>query len=185
LSHELVRLAQAGDHGAFSSLVEHMVPSLYRTARLVIRDEEIASDAIQEALVTAWLDIRALRDPARIEAWLHRLLLRSCFREANRHRRRRALELHVEVMEVQGDPGDGAGLDARDRIDRGFRRLTPEQRAVLVLHHYLGLADAEAAGVLGIAAGTYKSRLHRATAALRAAIEADERVSGATMEILA
>ena len=73
----------------------------------------------------------------------------------------------------------------RDQLDRGFRRLTPEQRAVLVVHHFLGLPDLEAASVLEIAVGTFKSRLHRATAAMRAAVEADDRVSNAVKESIA
>jgi RNA polymerase sigma-70 factor (ECF subfamily) len=66
-------------------------------------------------------------------------------------------------------------LALRDQIERGFRRLSPEQRAVLVLHHFVGLSDHDAADALGIPVGTMKSRLNRATAALRAALEADER----------
>jgi RNA polymerase sigma-70 factor (ECF subfamily) len=182
---DLVLRAQAGDHDAFEAIAVAMAPSLYRTACLVLRDDELARDATQDALVSAWLDIRALRDPGRLQAWLHRLLVRACFKEADRSRRRRVLELRVDVIPAAADhPGDG-GLAARDLIARGFRRLSADQRAVLVLHHYLGYPDAEAAGVLGIAAGTYKSRLHRANAALRAAIEADERSGRAVVESIA
>ncbi len=73
----------------------------------------------------------------------------------------------------------------RDQLERGFRRLTPEQRAVLVVHHYLGLPDAEAAMVLDIPIGTFKARLHRASAALRAALEAEERTPAVSTESLA
>ena len=73
----------------------------------------------------------------------------------------------------------------RDQLERGFRRLTPEQRAVLVVHHYLGLPDAEAAIVLDIPVGTFKSRLNRASAALRAVLEADERTPTVAKESLA
>jgi len=182
---ELVRRAQAGDHDAFSALAAGSIARLYRTARLILRDDESASDATQDTLVRAWLEIRALRDPARFEAWLHRVLVRTCYAEAGRTRRRRTLEVHVDEIDQAGDPGDVAGLVARDAVDRGFRRLTTEQRAVLVLHHYLGLRDGEAAGVLGIPLGTYKSRLNRATAALRAAIEADDRASATAAESVA
>ena len=66
-------------------------------------------------------------------------------------------------------------LDDRDRIERGFRRLPPDQRAILVLTHYLGLTPTEIAERLGIAVGTARSRLHYAHRAMRAALEADER----------
>jgi RNA polymerase sigma-70 factor (ECF subfamily) len=95
------------------------------------------------------------------------------------------VEIQVDALDAPGDAGDGAGTAARDQIDRAFRRLTPDQRAVLVLHHYRGLPDAEAADALGIPAGTFKSRLNRATVALRAAIEADERLAAQTVESVA
>jgi RNA polymerase sigma-70 factor (ECF subfamily) len=76
-------------------------------------------------------------------------------------------------------------LATRDQLERAFRRLTPEQRSALVVHHFLGLPDAEAASVLEVAVGTFKSRLHRASAALRAAVEADERVTTAVKESIA
>jgi RNA polymerase sigma-70 factor (ECF subfamily) len=179
---ELVIRAQGGDHAAFTALATASVSRLHRIARLILRDEELAHDAVQEALLNAWLDIRAVRDPARFDAWLHRLLVRACYREAERHRRRRAVELGPQPAFLP-DPGDSPkDLATRDQVERGFRRLTPAHRAVLVVHHYLGLPDDEAARALGIAAGTFKSRLHRATIALRAAIEADERVPQAARE---
>ena len=63
----------------------------------------------------------------------------------------------------------------RDEIERGFRRLDPDQRAVIVLHYYVGLPVPEVADALGIPVGTAKSRLHRATRALRSALDADAR----------
>ena len=65
----------------------------------------------------------------------------------------------------------------RDRLDRAFKRLTADQRAVLVLQHYLGLTPVDIAEVLGIPVGTVGSRLNYATRALRAALEADERTT--------
>ena len=185
MSPDFVRRAQAGDHDAFAALAGAAVSRLHRTARLILRDDERADDAVQDALLQAWLDIRAVRDPDRFDAWLNRVLVRSCYREADRHRRRRSLEVPVEAIETAGDPGDGRAFAARDQVDRAFRRLTPDERAVLVVHHYLGLRDAEAAETLGIPEGTFKSRLHRATNALRASIEADDRATGPAAESMA
>ena len=76
---------------------------------------------------------------------------------------------------------DGArSLANRDQLERGFRRLKPEQRAVVVLHFYAGLAVSEIAETLGVPSGTVKSRLHYATEALRAALEADARAGVAS-----
>jgi RNA polymerase sigma-70 factor (ECF subfamily) len=172
---DLVCRARDGDHEAFTALATAAFDRLHRTARLILRSDDRAADAVQEALVAAWLHVRAIRDPDRFDAWLHRLLVHACYREARRSRRREATELQMET------PRDASHDDTQERtalvdqLERGFRRLTPEQRAVLVVHHYLGLGDAEAAVVLDIAAGTFKSRLHRATVALRAALEADAR----------
>jgi RNA polymerase sigma-70 factor, ECF subfamily len=151
-------------------------------ARLILRSDDRAEDAVQESLVAAWLHIRAVRDPDRFDAWLHRPLVRACYREARRVKQRAVVEIHIDAPDGPGN-GDAQSQTAnRDQLERGFRRLTPEQRAVLVVHHYLGLPDAEAAVVLDIAVGTFKSRLNRASAAVRGALEADERTPTAVVE---
>jgi len=175
MQRDLVLEAQTGDHDAFAALAAGAISRLHRTARLILRDHDRASDAVQDALMTAWLDIRAVRDPDRFDAWLHRLLVRACYRVAGTERRHRVAVVDIGVLDLTGPSDASREIAIRDQLDRGFRRLTPDQRAVLVVHHYLGLRDAEAADVLAIPAGTYKSRLNRATIALRAALEADER----------
>ena len=187
MQRDLVLRAKTGDHEAFSALAAASIARLHRVARLILRDDERASDAVQDALVAAWLDIRAVRDPEHFDAWLHRVLVRACYREARRHRRRRIVEVHIDAIDVADmqRPAPGADLATRDLLDRAFRRLTPELRAALVVHHYLGLRDAEAAESLGIPSGTFKSRLHRATDALRAALDAEERASGHAQESIA
>jgi len=185
MQRDLVLRARNGDHDAFTALVGDAYDRLHRTARLILRSDDRAADAVQESLTAAWLHIRAVRDPDRFDAWLHRLLVHACYREARRIKQREVAEIHMAA------PDSPAGRDAqdltavRDQLERGFRRLTPEQRAVLVVHHYLGLADAEAAIVLDIAIGTFKSRLHRASSALRVALEADERTPAVARESIA
>ena len=174
MRRELVERAMAGDHDAFSELARVSIGRLYAVARLILRDPHRAEDATQEALVAAWRDLSALRDPDRFDGWLHRLLLRACYREASRGRRRWTVE--TEVREWDGmAPDPTADFADRDQLERGFRRLPPEQRAILVLRHYLGLEPAEIAETLGIKEGTARSRLHYAHRAMRAALEADER----------
>jgi RNA polymerase sigma-70 factor (ECF subfamily) len=175
LELELVERARTGDHEAFSTLAASVIARLLATARLILRDEERAQDAVQEALIDAWLDIRGLRDPERFSAWLHRLLVRGCYRAAKRYRSLRTVEVAILPMDAPLTSDTQAAVAARDQLDRAFRRLETEQRAVLVLHHFLDLADADAAETLDIPLGTFKSRLNRAKVALRAAVEADER----------
>ena len=185
MQRDLVLRARSGDKDAFTALAVAAFDGLHRTARLILRSDDRAADAVQESLTAAWLHIRAVRDPDRFDAWLHRLLVHACYREARRIKRRDVVEIHVAAPDAPGD-GDSQDLTAmRDQLERGFRRLTPQQRAVLVVHHYLGLPDAEAAVVLDIAVGTFKSRLHRASAALRAAVEADARTLTVARESIA
>jgi RNA polymerase sigma-70 factor (ECF subfamily) len=174
MKRDLVEQAIAGDHDAFSELARISIARLFAVARLILRDEGRAEDATQEALVAAWRDLSSLRDPDRFEAWLHRLLVRACYREARRDRRRGTFEVHIEPIDgwVQDRSLDVA---VRDQLERGFRRLDADQRTVLTLHFYLGLTLTEAADVLGIPEGTVKSRLHRATQAMRSALDADAR----------
>jgi RNA polymerase sigma-70 factor, ECF subfamily len=174
VQRELVERAQRGDRASFGMLAEGSIARLYAIAQLMLSDNDQAEDAVQEALILAWRGIRGLRDPERFQWWIQRILLRSVYRVSKVERR------HVDPRRFT-DGSDAIASDSaavladRDEIDRGFRRLKPEQRAVLVLHHYLGLTDEEAGEVLGIPAGTVKSRLHRATAAMRAELEASAR----------
>jgi RNA polymerase sigma-70 factor (ECF subfamily) len=174
MRRDLVQRAMAHDHEAFSELARLSVDRLYAVARLILHDEAGAEDAAQETLVAAWRDIATLRDPDRYEAWIRRLLVRACYREARKERQRNRMEIHVEAIDVP-IPDHASDVADRDEIDRGFRRLDPEQRALLVLRYHLGLELHETAEALGLPIGTVKSRLHRTTQALRATLDADAR----------
>ena len=165
----LVERARGGDHDAFAALVRASVARLDAAARLILRDRELAADAVQEAYIRAWRNLPGLRDPGRFDAWLHRLLVRSCI-DALRHRRARPIE--VELLPLDGPTGCDPASDVIDRelIDDALRRLDPTWRAVVVLHFFLGMPLPEAASVLGIPLGTAKSRLHRSLGLMRLAI---------------
>lgn len=169
---ELVERAGRGDHDAFARLAGASIARLEAVARLTLRDSGLAQDAVQEALVRAWRTLPGLRDPDRFDAWLHRLTINSCI-DIVRHRRRRPIEVELTPYNP-ATGGDWVGQIAdRDQLDRGFRRLNVEQRAVLVLHYYLGLSHSGVAEVLGVPLGTAQSRLHRALEAMRAALVVD------------
>ena len=169
---DLVVQAQNGDRDAFAALVHMTSDRMYALAARILRDNDLAEDALQGALLTVWRQLPTLRDPDRFEAWVRRLLVHACYAEA---RRRRSWSANVRVLPVDGPaaPDGLISIDDRDALDRAFRRLTVEQRAVLVLHHHIGLPLTEIADTLGIPAGTARSRLHYATRVLRAAVEAD------------
>ena len=179
VQRELVELARNGDRDAFSALAASVIDRLYATAMLILRDHSMADDATEETIVLAWRDLPSLRDPDRFDAWLRRLLVNACRDEGRRHRHRRPEITLLPVHEpVIGD--SSSALADRDALERGFRRLTPDHRTVIVLHHYLGLSLAEVASATNAPLGTVKSRIHHATRALRAALEADARSAGMT-----
>jgi RNA polymerase sigma-70 factor (ECF subfamily) len=135
MQRDLVVRAQAGDLDAFSALTAGATDRLFGAARLILRDDEHAADAVQDALLRAWLDLRGLRDPDRFDAWLHRLLVRACYRAAKRGRQRTVVELALDSTLEPATPDAQRAVAVRDQLDRGFRRLSPEQRTVVVLHH--------------------------------------------------
>jgi RNA polymerase sigma-70 factor (ECF subfamily) len=184
IERDLVIRARAGDLEAFSTLTSGRTSRLFAVARLILRSDERAEDAVQDALIRAWQDLRGLRDPDRFDAWLHRLLVRACYRAADRHRRHVAVELDVDRVPGSTGADPQGAIAVRDQLERGFRRLSAEQRAVIVLHHYLGLSLSDAADTLGIPLGTMQSRLSRATQVMRAALEADDRTPALAGEVL-
>jgi RNA polymerase sigma-70 factor (ECF subfamily) len=179
---ELVRRAREGDRDAFDLLMTAHIDHLYRIARLVLRDTDRAEDATQEALVRCWRHLPGLRDPDRFDAWLNRLLMHAISDEA---RQRRAFAASVVVLRLEPRQGDDASdIADRDELARVFDRLSIEHRTIVVLHHYLGFTVEDAAKAVGIPPGTARSRLHYATLALRAALDADAR-SAPSSEVMA
>lgn len=174
MHQQLVERAQGGDSEAFDALARTVGDRCMAIAVRILRDSTRAEDAVQAALIVAWRELRTLRDPERFEPWLHRILTNECYAEARRSRRWSA---NVRLLPVPGDwdTGDILAINDRDQLERAFRRLTLEQRSVLVFHHYVGLPLTEVAVRLDIPIGTAKSRLHHATSALRASLEADAR----------
>ena len=157
-------------------LVHSRGDRLFAIANRILRDVDRAEEALQDALVIAWRDLRGLRDPDRFDAWLHRVLTNVCIAQATRERRRTA-NLRALPMEGPAARDDLLGVIDRDQLDRGFRRLTPDERAILVLHHFVGYAPSEIAELVGAPPGTIRSRLHHAHRAMRAALDAEARVS--------
>jgi len=169
---ELVERAGRGDHDAFAMLAAASATRLDAAARLILRDPELARDAVQNTLVRAWRDLPGLRDPEKFDAWLHRLLVNSCLDEARR-RRRRPIEVEISPIDEPATGDATHHLADRDLVERALARLDPEHRALVVLHYYLGYPLPEAASSLGISLPAAKSRLHRAMQGLRRTLAAD------------
>jgi RNA polymerase sigma-70 factor (ECF subfamily) len=182
---DLVVRAREGDRDAFSELVARSIGRLTATARMILRDEYAAQDAVQETFIEAWRSLPGLREPDRFDAWIRRLLVRACFKGSRRSKRVNAIEIRLTAGDEPAIAGVERDLDIHDQLERGLARLPAEQRAVVVLVYYLDLPLADAAQALGIPLGTTKSRLNRATSALRAAIEADDREPNLVRERIA
>ena len=172
----LVTRAQEGDQAAFAEIATRCYARLHSIAFGILRDRALAEDATQQAMLDAWRYLPRLRDPARFEAWTYRLTVHACYAEGRRAKR----WLPGLAFDTTAEPvvPDNVGWIAdRDQIERGFRQLSVDQRAVLVLRHLVGLPLEEVARVLDIPPGTARSRLYRALQSMRAVLEADGRAT--------
>jgi RNA polymerase sigma-70 factor (ECF subfamily) len=171
MQREWVEAAQRGDHAAFAAIASEVLDRSFAAAVQILRDQALAEDAVQEAMIRAWRDLPSLRDPERFEAWLRRLVVHACFDEVRRARRRRTAESRAEPRAAMVSDAQVA-LARRDSVERALAQLSPMHRAALVLRHVQDLSVPEVAEALGIPLGTAKSRLHHAERAVREAITA-------------
>jgi len=174
MDRDLVEAAAKGDRAAYVDLISARADRLFAIAHRILRDVDRAEDALQDALVIAWRDLRGLRDADRFDAWLRHLVVNVCIVQATRERKR-VNNLRVLPIDGPAAPDEMLTIEIRDQLERGYRRLPPEQRAILTLHHFVGYSSTEIAEALGIPPGTARSRLHNAHRAMRAALEADAR----------
>ena len=168
---DLVEAAQRGDQAAFVDLVHSTGDRLFALGYRILRDVDRTEDALQDAMVIAWRDLRGLRDPDRFDAWLHRLLVNACL-DTLRKRRRRPMEVELTPLSPQSIGDETGSVIDRDQLERAFRRLDPDQRAVLVLHYYVGMSVPQVAETIGVPLGTAQSRLARALATMRSTLGA-------------
>jgi RNA polymerase sigma-70 factor (ECF subfamily) len=178
----LVERAQRGDHDAFAALAGATIARLDATARLIVRDHDLARDAVQDTLVRCWRDLPTLQDPVAFDAWLHRLLVNACL-DLVRRKRRRPVEVELTPIHNPAMADFSDQLIDRDLLRQALGTLDPEWRAIVVLHYFLEYPLPEVARMVGIPLGTAKSRLHRAIALLRSAASTD--VAPATEPIVA
>lgn len=170
MDRDLVERARSGDQQAFADLVHQISDTLFGIARRILRDPGLAEDVLQNALVTIWRKLPHLREVDRFDGWAFRILVNACYADAPRNR---AWASTVRVLPMnRADTSDAyESISDRDQLERAFRTLPLDQRAVFVLHHHVGLPLVTVAETLGIPDGTARSRLHYATRALRMAFE--------------
>ena len=176
----LIDRARRGDHDAFADLVDGRLARLDAAARLILRDGELARDAVQEAMIRAWRDLPGLRDPDRFDAWLQRLLANACL-DLVRRRKRRVIEVELSPIDAPSTVDIASDLADRELLDQALAGLAPSHRAVVALHYLLGMPLPEVAASLGIPLGTAKSRLHYSLAAMRIAVTTEPETAPATV----
>jgi len=174
MDQDLVVSAQGGDQQAFQELTVAHHRRLYRVAHGILRDVHLAEDATQVAFLEIWRNLPTLQDPARFNGWSYRILVHACYAEAKRRSDWAQVD-DIGPTAMPAAPDQLGMVIERDRLDRGFRRLSVEHRTVIVLRCLLDLPMDEVAAVLGIPTGTVGSRLSRALEAMRAALQAESR----------
>lgn len=170
----LVARARLGDHDAFSRLISTRADRVLRTARAIVGNETDAHDAAQSALVSAWVNLPRLRDVDRFDAWINQILRNECRTVLRQRRWSRVVDLSAAEAEpdhgaMGADPGS-TGVDGA-AVRAAFKRLTVDDRTILLLHHLHGLSLDEVARQLGLPVGTAKSRLWGARRSLERALE--------------
>lgn len=181
----LVRALRRGEDAAFETLVRTHGGRLLATARRMLRNEEDARDAVQEAYVSAFRGLDGFGGGAQVSTWLHRILINACLMRL-RTRRRKAEEPidpllprfledghHVAHPPAWAETAEVL-LERQEEIDfvrAGIERLPESYRTVLVLRDVEELDTEEAARALGLTTAAVKVRLHRARQALRAMLE--------------
>lgn len=171
---ELVRRATGGDGKALDVLVERHTPRVNRLASQILGDLEEARDAAQESLVKLCTRLRQFRGEAQFATWLHRLVVNTCRDRIAFQRVRRTEPLAVEdgAADDETDPSRLAALaDLRRDVAEALARLSPKQRAAVVLRDSFGFSYAEIARAAKMPVGTAKCYVHRARASLKAYLE--------------
>jgi len=176
---DLVGRAQSGDAEAFETLIRATYDKLFAVAVRILRDRYEAEDAVQDAVVRCWRDIRGLRDPDRFEAWLYRLVVNAS-RDRMRRQRRALPDGGTLPSDLRATGDDYATLVEHDALEGAFLTLSADHRIVLLLAHYAGYSAPEIAAILSVPTGTVYSRLHYAMRAMRAALAPTVRVPATT-----
>jgi len=175
---DLVRLAQAGDNRAFDELVRRYKDKVYRLSYKILRHEEDAAEALQDAFLSAYRGLPKFKVESTFSTWLYRIATNASLMK---YRKRR--EHHVSLEQSQSSDENAESLqlpdwttqplnelldaETREVMDEGIQRLPEELRTVFVLRDVEGLSNAEVADILHLTVAAVKSRLHRARIALR------------------
>ena len=175
---ELVRIAQSGDSRGFDELVRRYQDKVYRLSYKILRHEEDAAEALQDAFLSAYRGLEKFKAESTFSTWLYRIATNASLMK---YRKRR--DHHVSLEQSQSPDEDAEGIqlpdwsrqplnellnsETREVMEQGIQKLPEELRTVFVLRDVEGLKNAEVAEILDLSVAAVKSRLHRARIALR------------------
>jgi RNA polymerase sigma factor (sigma-70 family) len=160
---DLIAAAANGDEGAFDVLVGPLIEPGYKLAAVMLRDSEEARDVVQEACLIAWRKLKHLRTEGGLRPWFLAIVANQC----RTHRRARWWSVMTVASIPVGPHMSHHDLDSDLDLDRELLKLSPTERAALLLFFYLDLPLAEVARVLNVSPQAAKSRVHRAVVKLR------------------
>ena len=194
---EIVRALKRGDEAVFAALVDAYSPGLMRTARMFVRDREVAEEVVQETWLAVLRGIDRFEGRSSLRTWIFRILMNTAKTRAQREARSVPFSAAVSADEPSVDPDRFLGPEhrhaggwmlgpsewqtpeeellrgeTRDAILQAIEQLPDNQRAVITLRDVEGFPPEEVAEALGISDGNQRVLLHRARAKVRAAIEA-------------
>lgn len=156
------------DQERFASLVTEYQAALYRTARSILKNDQDAQDAVQEAIATAYARLDSLRDVEKFKPWLLRILVNTCYDAYRRRRDTVSLEAVQEFL-----PAPECRSEEHMSLWSAVLRLPEEQRSVVTLFYYEDLPIRSISRVLGLTPGAVKTRLSRARGRLRQMLKSE------------
>ncbi len=168
----LVTLARTGDRAAFARLAARWQPRLVRTARRLLRDDDLAREVVQESWVAICRGIARLREPERFAAWAFGILYR---KSADGLRRTVVARGRSSLLDPDAEGASACPPEDWLSLDQAMARLSADHRATALLYFGEGLTLAEISLALGVPAGTVKSRLFHARKHLQSSLKGDHR----------
>ncbi len=168
----LVTMSQAGDNEAFAQLVRKYSPDAYRTAFMVLRDHNEVEDVVQESFLTCYRKIKSFRMESSFKTWLYRIVVSRCY-DRLRKLNRESNVMNKLSLNLNNGNSDINEIESRLDLREVILSLKPEHRLVLALYYGMDFGVQKVADIMGVPAGTVKSRLNTARSLIKNSMTAD------------
>ena len=168
----LVTMSQSGDNEAFAQLVRKYSPDAYRTAFMVLRDHNEVEDVVQESFLTCYRKIKSFRMESSFKTWLYRIVVSRCY-DRLRKLNRESNVMNKMSLNLNNGNSDINEIESRLDLREVILGLKPEHRLVLTLYYGMDFGVQKVADIMGVPAGTVKSRLNTARSLIKNSMTAD------------